>query len=564
MAIIYGDFTGTFEGSLKAYPLSFSGSGLFNTTLLAEEMMQLLPSYYFLGNNVRRIMEIIAASLLSYNEKIEDLRDQLYVATATWGLKFWEELVGIPVSEDLPYESRRVLILNKLRNCSSEKCFIEGLEAIVAGSVLISLLDPKTNPYQMSIELRTSDITYNGPVTSPKPKEYGSGTLDGEYVYKVTYGFPAINVPTYIKTSPSISGVGETSSGVTPIRTNEKQKISSVGSITGGSFTITYDSMWDPAQLPRQYTTDVISYDASYEEIYAALSNLPNLSSGDIRVYGGPLPFNDIIIEFIGAESGFRQQLIVVDNSGLEGGGYLVESRVQTGSTDYVDSESDSIYVNNKTILLENLPISNDGAISRNIYRKRLDVTQPTFNTVKVGDPSNEYRYVGTVSDNITTVFLDEVSDISLSDVQKVDFGSYTALTPTYKLQFDSIFTAPLSSTSSKAAVKSALEALSTSLGYSLGVTVDGSFVEGFKITFNGGDVVGCSVPLLKVSSTDLPAASVTKIGPTLLTERNNAFTYKLQRAIDYIYNTKPAHIHVQELRVGGFRASISRAGESV
>ena len=95
-------------------------------------------------------------------------------------------------------------------------------------------------------------------------------------------------------------------------------------------------------------------------------------------------------------------------------------------------------------------------------------------------------------------------------------------------------------------------------------VSITGTFAEGFEITFDGGDVVGCSVPRLKIISDDLPSAVVTKIGPRTLTEQNSAFTYRFQRAADYVYTTKPAHIHVRELRIGGFRASISRVGETV
>ena len=181
-----------------------------------------------------------------------------------------------------------------------------------------------------------------------------------------------------------------------------------------------------------------------------------------------------------------------------------------------------------------------------------------------VGSPNDEYRYVGTVGDNITKVFLDDVPDIDLSEIQRLDFGSYSVVTPTYKLEFDSKTTGDLDSTNTAGDLENELENLSVDLGYDLGVSITGTFADGFEVTFDGGDVVGCSVPRLKVISTDLPSAIVTKTGPRTLTEQNSAFTYKFQRAADYIYRTKPAHIHVSELRVGGFRASISRAGETV
>lgn len=50
---------------------------------------------------------------------LQDVIDQLYVESATWGLKKWEELVGIASDESKDITERRVAILNKLQRPGS-------------------------------------------------------------------------------------------------------------------------------------------------------------------------------------------------------------------------------------------------------------------------------------------------------------------------------------------------------------------------------------------------------------------------------------------------------------
>jgi len=681
MATLYGDFVGSISASVEGYPISYSGAGLFNLSPLAADLMDLLPSYYLLGNNVRRIMELIAVVLDEYHDRIDEVRDQFFVNTATWGLHFWEALVGLPVSENLSDEERRVLIINKLRNCSSEKCFVEGLEAIVNGMVIVTLLDPATNPYQIDIELRSADVVYPGPKTAPVPLAFGSGLLDGEYTYKVTYGFPPIIIPDYIDVTPD--GLAETNSGVSPIRTNEKQAIAVLGSVTGGTFTVTYDNMWDstirtneeqsvyvpntgagtftiefdgettvplahtstgvdvvnainalspsptygpfavstttPAvlvsavggvtivfdtagvqyqdvpnlavtnitglvgagtviqevmgseqtsQATNPYTTPPLPWNATRAQVNDALLALPTIFPGTIRVTGGPLPSFPITVEFIGYESGFPQSMLSINDVLLTGGGSYYGTRLQNGGTTYGDSESATIMASGQQIELTNVPISPEGASTRNIYRKRIDLVPPLFHTVDVGSPYNEYRYVGSIDDNTTPIFVDNIPDEDLSEVQFINFNQSSVLNASYYLKFDGQVTGQIDALggySDAAAVKTELDALS--LGYSIITTVSGSYDTGFTVAFSGGDVVGCDVPMMEVIPVitgSTPDWEVTMIGPRVLTEKNTAFTYTFQRALDYIYVTKPAHLKLRMLRSAAFRASINSAGQPV
>ncbi|WP_411680489.1 YmfQ family protein [Clostridium thailandense] len=59
--------------------------------------------------------EVQQREIDSYNESIKDLVDQCFVDTATWGLKFWEEFLGITVDENKVVDYRRSTIKAKLR-----------------------------------------------------------------------------------------------------------------------------------------------------------------------------------------------------------------------------------------------------------------------------------------------------------------------------------------------------------------------------------------------------------------------------------------------------------------
>lgn len=51
----------------------------------------------------------------SYNNAINDIADQCFVETATWGLNYWEEFLGITVDENKETDYRRSVIKAKLR-----------------------------------------------------------------------------------------------------------------------------------------------------------------------------------------------------------------------------------------------------------------------------------------------------------------------------------------------------------------------------------------------------------------------------------------------------------------
>lgn len=80
-----------------------------------SNLSQYLPDYY---QNIREFQTLIGAE----NEEVEQLQitmdevlEQFYVDTATWGLFFWERICGIPTDESKPIDQRRSVIKSKLR-----------------------------------------------------------------------------------------------------------------------------------------------------------------------------------------------------------------------------------------------------------------------------------------------------------------------------------------------------------------------------------------------------------------------------------------------------------------
>ncbi|WP_171785416.1 putative phage tail protein [Clostridium saccharobutylicum] len=65
--------------------------------------------------NIKKLYENQQNEIDDINLDIEDLLNQCYVQTATWGLKYWEEELGIVTNTQKTYEERRNKILSKLR-----------------------------------------------------------------------------------------------------------------------------------------------------------------------------------------------------------------------------------------------------------------------------------------------------------------------------------------------------------------------------------------------------------------------------------------------------------------
>ena len=73
-----------------------------------------LPSF-FINKDLKKILDQEQIEIDNYNILIKDLLNQCFVNTATWGLKYWEELLGIKTNVYKNIEFRRTTIIAKLR-----------------------------------------------------------------------------------------------------------------------------------------------------------------------------------------------------------------------------------------------------------------------------------------------------------------------------------------------------------------------------------------------------------------------------------------------------------------
>lgn len=90
---------------------------------------------------------------------------------------------------------------------------------------------------------------------------------------------------------------------------SEVQRLTPSGTISGGSFTITYSGQ----------ETDPIDWDATAAEIQAALEALSNIAVGDVVCAGGPINSAFVSITFAGSLAGLAVSEVTVDDALLTG-----------------------------------------------------------------------------------------------------------------------------------------------------------------------------------------------------------------------------------------------------
>lgn len=74
-----------------------------------------LPKFYETIREFNEIIKVESKQLATLDDWMDSSLDQLFVETATWNLKRWEEIFGIPVDESKPLDQRRSVIKSKIR-----------------------------------------------------------------------------------------------------------------------------------------------------------------------------------------------------------------------------------------------------------------------------------------------------------------------------------------------------------------------------------------------------------------------------------------------------------------
>jgi hypothetical protein len=94
---------------------------------------------------------------------------------------------------------------------------------------------------------------------------------------------------------------------------NEVQSISATGTVSGGTYTLTFDGQ----------TTGTIAWNASAATVKTALDALSNLAPADTVVAGGALPSTPVTVTFQGAWAGVNVPQMVADSALITGGGSI-------------------------------------------------------------------------------------------------------------------------------------------------------------------------------------------------------------------------------------------------
>lgn len=107
----------------------------------------------------------------------------------------------------------------------------------------------------------------------------------------------------------------------TPFR-NEKQRLTTSGSPTGGTYQLTFDGE----------TTSALAWNASDHDVIAALESLSTIGSGNVVVTGAGISDSPMTIEFQGELSDQNVSLVSADASALTGTSSIATTTVQQGS----------------------------------------------------------------------------------------------------------------------------------------------------------------------------------------------------------------------------------------
>lgn len=105
--------------------------------LRAPDLVSLLPWFYNGNITMKELQNTVSKELGKLYYHLEDLINQLFIDTATWGLSIYEKELGLITNQSLSYEERRELIKAKLwgRGTTTKQMIKETAEAFSGGEV---------------------------------------------------------------------------------------------------------------------------------------------------------------------------------------------------------------------------------------------------------------------------------------------------------------------------------------------------------------------------------------------------------------------------------------------
>jgi uncharacterized protein YmfQ (DUF2313 family) len=79
------------------------------------DISKYLPKYLQKDNNFHAITDVTSFEHEKVRQELQDIFEQFFVSTATWGLEMWERVFELTPTSDEIYEYRRNQILLKMR-----------------------------------------------------------------------------------------------------------------------------------------------------------------------------------------------------------------------------------------------------------------------------------------------------------------------------------------------------------------------------------------------------------------------------------------------------------------
>ncbi len=86
----------------------------FPTRKTALEMMDMISPIYDTSYVGKWLFQVLSGPIELSKNIAEELQDQAFPQTATWGLRYWEEAYGVPVNETDSIDVRRKRLLEKM------------------------------------------------------------------------------------------------------------------------------------------------------------------------------------------------------------------------------------------------------------------------------------------------------------------------------------------------------------------------------------------------------------------------------------------------------------------
>jgi len=87
-------------------------------------MLTYLPFYYGTSRVMKAILQVEGAEFDLLRQALDEILDQFFVNTATWGLDRWEEELGLPITPDQPEAERRDKIISRLRGYGTATIYV--------------------------------------------------------------------------------------------------------------------------------------------------------------------------------------------------------------------------------------------------------------------------------------------------------------------------------------------------------------------------------------------------------------------------------------------------------